>query len=82
MYPERWSHRDDSKVLAIIAALRRSMQCRQMAPSTTDSHARERAFDITRRNPPAGAPPKAARAEVQGVLDSIGDICPECPPEP
>lgn len=39
-------------------------------------------FDITRRNPPAGAPPKAARAEVQGVLDSIGDICPECPPEP
>ncbi|MCK1718259.1 hypothetical protein [Bradyrhizobium sp. 141] len=46
-----------------------------------DPHARKRALDIARRNPPAGVPPEEAAAEVRGVLDSIGDTCPECPPE-
>ena len=46
-----------------------------------DPHARERAFDIARRYPPAGISPDAAMAEMRGVLDSIGDTCPECPPE-
>ena len=46
-----------------------------------DPHARERAFDIARRDPPAGVSPDEATAEVRDVLDSIGDSCPECPPD-
>jgi hypothetical protein len=46
-----------------------------------DPHARERAFDIARRNPPAGVSTDEATAEVRDVLDSIGDTCPECPPD-
>jgi hypothetical protein len=42
-------------------------------------HARERAFDIARRDPPAGFSTDEAAAEVRDVLDSIGDTCPECP---
>ena len=44
-----------------------------------DPHARERAFDIAREDPPAGV--SAAAAEVRDVLNSIGDTCPECPPD-
>ena len=44
-----------------------------------DSHARERAFDIARRDPPAGVSTDEAVAEVRDVLNSIGDTCPECP---
>jgi hypothetical protein len=44
-----------------------------------DPHARERAFDIARRDPPAGIFTDEAAAEVRDVLDSIGDTCPECP---
>jgi len=47
----------------------------------SDPHARERAFDIARREPPAGVSPDAAAAEVRDVLNSIGDTCPECPPD-
>jgi hypothetical protein len=46
-----------------------------------DPHARERAFNIAREDPPAGVSPDAAAAEVRDVLNSIGDICPECPPD-
>lgn len=46
-----------------------------------DPHARERAFEIARRDPPAGASPEDAAAEVRDVLNSIGDTCPECPPD-
>jgi hypothetical protein len=45
-----------------------------------DPHARERAFDIARGDPPAGVSSDAAAAEVLDVLSSIGDTCPECPP--
>lgn len=45
-----------------------------------DPHARERAFDIARRDPPPGISPEAAAAEVSDVLNSIGDSCPECLP--
>src|SRR3984893_6092361 len=45
-----------------------------------DPHARERAFDIARGDPPAGVSPDAAAAEGRDVLNSIGDTCPECPP--
>ena len=44
-----------------------------------DPHARERAFDIARRDPPAGVSGDVALAEVRDVLNSIGDTCPECP---
>ena len=44
-----------------------------------DSHARERAFDIARLDPPADVSTDEAAAEVRDVLDSIGDTCPECP---
>ena len=44
-----------------------------------DSHARERAFDVARRDPPASVSTDDAVAEVREVLDSIGDTCPECP---
>jgi hypothetical protein len=44
-----------------------------------DPHARERAFDIARWQPPHGVLPEAAVAAVAEVLDGIGDTCPECP---
>lgn len=46
-----------------------------------DPHARARAYDIARQDPPSGASSEVARAELHDVLDSIGDTCPECPPE-
>jgi hypothetical protein len=46
-----------------------------------DPHAWERAIDIAREDPPAGVSPDAAAAEVRDVLNSIGDTCPECPPD-
>lgn len=46
-----------------------------------DPHARERAFDIVRRDLPEGVSRQAAEAAVRDVLDSIGDTCPECPPD-
>jgi len=46
-----------------------------------DPHARERAFDIARQDPPADVSPQAAEAAIRDVLDSIGDSCPECAPD-
>lgn len=46
-----------------------------------DPHAWERADIIAREDPPAGVSPAAAAAEVRDVLNSIGDTCPECPPD-
>ena len=46
-----------------------------------DPHARERAFEAAHLDPPDGVSPDEAVAEVRAVLDSIGDTCPECPPE-
>ncbi|AWO92696.1 MULTISPECIES: hypothetical protein [Bradyrhizobium] len=46
-----------------------------------DPHARQRALDLARREPPRGVSPEEALAEVRDVLDSIGDTCPDCPPE-
>jgi hypothetical protein len=44
-----------------------------------DPHARERAFDIARQDPPGISPDEAAAA-LADVLESIGDTCHECPP--
>ncbi|RXH23028.1 hypothetical protein XH94_37210 [Bradyrhizobium zhanjiangense] len=49
------------------------------AQDRADPHARERALDIARRDPPPGISPAEAVAEVRDVLESIGDTCPECP---
>jgi hypothetical protein len=46
-----------------------------------DPHARDRAFDVARRDWPAGVSPEAAAVAIAEVLDSIGDTCPECPAE-
>ena len=46
-----------------------------------DPHARLRAFDIARQDPPDGLSVAKAIAEIEDVLDSIGDACPECPPD-
>jgi hypothetical protein len=46
-----------------------------------DPHARERAFDIAQEDPPAGLSRAEAIAEIEDVLASIGDTCPECPPD-
>jgi hypothetical protein len=46
-----------------------------------DPHARERAFAFARQDAPAGISAEDAIAEVRDVLNSIGDTCPECPPE-
>jgi hypothetical protein len=41
-----------------------------------DPHARERALLVARRDPPPGVSPDGAVA-----ADTIGDTCPECPPD-
>jgi hypothetical protein len=44
-----------------------------------DPHARDRAFQIARTDPPAGVSSQVAAVAIAEVLDSIGDTCPECP---
>jgi hypothetical protein len=51
------------------------------ARDRADPHAREHAVDIARQHPPPGLSPDSAVLEVREVLESIGDTCPECPPE-
>ena len=46
-----------------------------------DPHARERALDIARQEPPVGVSAQAAAAAITEGLDSIGDTCPECAAE-
>jgi hypothetical protein len=46
-----------------------------------DPHARDQAVFIARQHPPPGLSPDAAVLAVWEVLDSIGDTCPECPPD-
>jgi hypothetical protein len=46
-----------------------------------DPHARERAFEIARQDTPEGHSQTEAAAEIEEVLASIGDTCPECPPD-
>ncbi|KYK47426.1 MULTISPECIES: hypothetical protein [Bradyrhizobium] len=46
-----------------------------------DPHARKRAVALARQDPPDGVSADQAVAEINDVLDSIGDTCPECPDE-
>jgi hypothetical protein len=52
------------------------------AKDRADPHARDRALLFARQDPPPGVSPDRAVAAVRDVLDTIGDTCPECPPEP
>jgi hypothetical protein len=46
-----------------------------------DPHAIERASGEAARDPPSGISPHEAQVAIAEVLHSIGDTCPECPPE-
>jgi hypothetical protein len=46
-----------------------------------DPHARERALLVAREDPPPGVSPKAAVATIEDVFGSIGDTCPNAPPD-
>jgi hypothetical protein len=56
---------------------RRSFPLRTNARSCRP-HARDRAFDIARRDPPPGISAAEAAVAVAEVLESVGDTCPEC----
>ncbi|MCJ9728960.1 hypothetical protein [Bradyrhizobium sp. PRIMUS42] len=51
------------------------------AQDRADPHARHRAFELARHDPPHGVSADQAVAEINDVLDSIGDSCPECSDE-
>ncbi|MBP0112797.1 hypothetical protein [Bradyrhizobium vignae] len=51
------------------------------AKDRPDPHAHERAIELARQDPPAGVSAGEAVTEVRDVLDSIGDTCPERPPD-
>ena len=51
------------------------------AQDRADPHARERALEIAKQEPPDGLSSEQAAAEIQDVLGSIGDTCPDCPPD-
>lgn len=51
------------------------------ARDRADPHARQRAVELAREDPPNGFSVDQAVAEISDVLDSIGDCCPECPPQ-
>jgi hypothetical protein len=46
-----------------------------------DPHAHDRAFLIARQDPPPGVSAESAVAAIEDALGSIGDTCPECPPD-
>ncbi|MET0409615.1 MAG: hypothetical protein ABW006_14740 [Hyphomicrobium sp.] len=46
-----------------------------------DPHARKRAFDFARSDPPSGATAAEAVAALDDLLSEMGDVCPECLPE-
>jgi hypothetical protein len=51
------------------------------AKDRADPHAREHALDLAGQEPPTDLSPDQAVAELQEVLESIGDTCPECRPD-
>jgi len=46
-----------------------------------DPHARDRAVEMARSEVPPGMTVDQAVAAIEDFLSSIGDSCPECPPE-
>lgn len=66
---------------AVGSGLRPRMRGAWLDADRADPHARERVFDVARRDPPFGASPDDTAAEIEDVLGSIGDAFPECPHE-
>ena len=50
------------------------------AKDRADPHARDRALDIAFKAHPENVTATEAVAEIRDILDSMGDMCPECPP--
>jgi hypothetical protein len=57
-------------------------ECEQLCwmQDRADPHARPRAIDIARSDPPPGLSAREGRAAIEKVLDKISDACPECEP--
>jgi hypothetical protein len=55
-------------------------ECEQhgWAKDRTDPHARDEALRLARDEPLPGLSPEEAIAAVRGILDAVGDTCPEC----
>ena len=51
------------------------------AKDRADPHACDRALLVASRVPPPGVSADQAVDAVRDVLDTMGDTCPECPPE-
>jgi hypothetical protein len=68
----------DERMLRTLRALAKT---RGEMLDRADPHARDRAFQFACEAPPPGVSPAAAAAAIAEVLDSIGDTCPECPPD-
>ena len=73
---ERWAR----LILLEVGAIRECEEHGWMR-DRSDPHARERALFIARHEPPLGISSARTVATVRDVLDTIGDTCPECPPE-
>jgi hypothetical protein len=51
------------------------------AKDRADPDAHDRALLVARKYPPPGVSPDQAVTAIRDVLDTIGESCPECPPE-
>ena len=71
--PEGWA----TSVLLEVGAIRECEEHGWMK-DRTDPHARQRAVEIARKEPPPGISQDQAVAFVENFLSSIGDTCPEC----
>lgn len=67
-------------VLQEAGAIRECEEHRWMQ-DRADPQARKLAIELARQDHPAGVSPDEALSEMRNVLESIGDTCPECPPE-
>jgi hypothetical protein len=79
----RPAHRTvDRWALALLLEVGAIHECEEhgWAKDRTDPHAREHALVVARQHPPPRIAPEAAVAAVTHVLESIGDVCPECRP--
>ena len=67
--------------IAVLQEARAVRECETLGwmRDRADLHARERAFEIAKQDPPRGVSSEAAAVAIAEVLDGIGDTCPECP---
>jgi hypothetical protein len=70
-----------ARVILLETGVIRECEAHGWATDRADPHAREHALLVARQDPPPGVLPDEAVAAVRDVLDTIGDTCPECPPD-